>query len=608
MMRIVAMHWRSAVYALLIVLLAACQGVGSRKDLPSELDAQTAYLAGDFRVAADAYLQLARANRADRARYRLRAAEALRQEGDVAAYTELLSEIDRERLPAEDLPRLDLLYAELALERGEAAAALALLIGDPSLLTEELRPRYFELRARAHAGQKDWLRAARERVRLDEILQPGPDREANAKELRGLLQQMPEEALREQLRGADRDDQLYPFLLAAARELAEQRGAGGSFATEMAAAPAVAADAAPVQVAELERGSFGRVALILPESGPLAQAAQAVRDGVFAAYFADREARPALKVYRAGGTVEETIAVYRKAVEEGADRVLGPMDRESVTALFQSNVVTVPTLTLNYADAPALPPPGSLQFALLPEEEAAGVAERLHQRGLTRALVLVPNDEFGARSAAAFGERLRALGGQVVGQAEYDPAATDQSAAIRKLIGVEQSQARVQFLRGLLGMELKMEPTPRPDVDALFLVARAAPARLLLPQLRSVDATRWPIYATSAIYGGAPSAADGDLSGVEFAELPWLLGSVNEPSVPTRAQVAGVPTAAGPAARLFAFGVDAWRLMPHLEWLERNPGQPVIGATGTLSADAQGRIRRQPAWGRFTGGGVRAVD
>ena len=57
----------------------------------------------------------------------------------------------------------------------------------------------------------------------------------------------------------------------------------------------------------------------------------------------------------------------------------------------------------------------------------------------------------------------------------------------------------------------KMEPTPRADVDAIFLFARNAQARLLLPQLKSFEATRFPILATSAIYGGANSAADIDL-------------------------------------------------------------------------------------------------
>ena len=593
----------------LALLLAACQGMPSRRaDLPSEMDAQTLYLQGEFGAAADAWLQLAQANRSERARYRLRAAEAYREEGDSASMQSLIDEIDRRKLPSEDQFRLDLMEAELALGRNDADAALALLLAPDGSLPPDRAPRFHELRARAHAAKGATLDAVADRVALDALLPEGADKQANAGEIRKLVGLLPEEDLRLRLREADRNDPLYPWLLAGARAQAEARGAGGSYAAEIAATRPLQASEPAVVLTDIERATYGRVAVLLPSKGPLAAAAAAVREGIFAAYFADPNPRPALKVYDAGGTAEEAMAAYQQALADGAERVLGPISREAVTLLYQSEVKRVPTLALNYADAPALPPPGSLQFALLPEEEAAAAADRMIHRGLKRALVLVPKDEVGQRAAAAFGERLRAQGGVVAGQAEYDPAAADQSAEIRRLIGMEQSQARLQFLRGLLGTDVRMDPTPRADVDAIFLFARNAQARVLLPQLKASEATRFPILATSAIYGGSNSAADVDLDGVEFCEVPWLLGATDEPSIPTREQLVALKTASGPAARLFAFGIDAYRLLPHLEWLERNAGRPVIGATGALSADPNGRIRREPGWARYTGASPRPVE
>lgn len=592
----------------LALLLTACQTVPTQRgDAPSELDAQTLYLQGEFRAAADAWLALAKANRSDRQRYRVRAAEAYREEGDTDAMRVLLDDIDRRKLPTADAFRLDLMEAELALGRNDTAGALALLVTPDSGVPEENAPRYYELRARAQQRSGDTLAAIADRVALDALLDDGPDKDANAQEIRALVATMPEDDLRTRLRQADRDDPLYPWLLAGARALAEARGTG-SYASEIAATRPLEAAEPAIVLTDVERAVYGRVALLLPSKGPLAAASAAVREGIFAAYFADTGQRPAIVVYDAGDTVEEALAAYRKALDEGAERVLGPISREAVTALFQSDVERVPTLALNYADAPALPPPGSLQFALLPEEEAASAADRMAQRGLKRALVLVPNDEVGKRAAAAFGERLRAQGGVVAGESAYDPAAADQSQEIRRLVGIEQSQARVQFLRGLLGMELKMDPTPRADVDAIFLFARNAQARVLLPQLKTYEATRYPILSTSAIYSGSNSAADIDLDGVEFCEAPWLLGLTREASIPTREQLIALKSASGPAARLFAFGIDAYRLLPHLEWLERNPGKPVIGATGALSADPNGRIRREPGWARYTGASPRPVD
>lgn len=591
----------------LLALLGACQVTpGPRAGAPSEMDAQTLYLAGDFAGAARAYLQLAREHRSDRARYLLRAAEAWREEGDTGAMQSLLAEIDRRRLPAADLLRLDLLEAELALGRGEAAAALALLVQQD--VPEALAPRFFELRARALALSGDLLAAIADRARLDGLLADGPDKAANAAEIRALVARIPADELANRLRATDRSDPIYTWLLAGARARASATGGSSGFAHDIASSRPIASDRPAIALDTIERTPVSRAALLLPSRGPLAAAATALRDGVFAAYYADPGPRPLLTVYDAGLTVEETLAAYQQAVNDGAERILGPIDREAVTALFQSDLPRVPTLALNYADAPALPPPGSLQFALLPEEEAAAAADRLMQRGLNRALVLVSADEVGRRAAAAFGERLRALGGHVVGEASYDAAATDQSAVIRRLIGIEQSEERARFLRGLLGMDLKTEATPRADADALFLFARNAPARVLLPQLKSFGATRFPIIATSAIYGGVQSVADVDLDGVEFCDATWLLTDVRTRGVPARAELVALKTASGPAARLFAFGIDAWRLLPHLEWLEANPGRRIIGATGQLGADANGRIRREPGWARFTGASPRPVE
>ena len=600
---------RLMLLSLLIGVLCACSAAPSRRaDVPSEMDAQTLFLQGEFRSAAQAFLALAKADRSQRDRYRLRAAEAYREEGDQVSMRALIVEIKRERLPPDEAFRLDLLEAELALERGDAEGAIALLIAPAKEILPDHLPRFYELRARAQAALGDHLAAIADRVKLDGLLEDEADRKANADEIRKLVMLVPEEELSQRLRTADRDDPLYPWLLAGARARAQAKGVAGSYATDIASSRPLEPGPAAVDIGDMERATYGSVALILPTKGPLAPAAAAVREGVFAAYFADPGQRPALKVYDAGGSVEEAMAAYSLALSEGAERVLGPISREAVTALFQSNLARVPTLALNYADAPALPPPGSLQFALLPEEEAVSAADRMIQRGLRRALVLVPRDEVGQRAAAAFGERLRGHGGVVAAQAMYDPAGGDQSEGIRRLVGVEQSQARLNFLRGLLGLDLKMDPTPRSDVDALFLFARNPQARVLLPQLKLVQATRFPILSTSAIYSGSNSGADRELDGVEFSEVPWLLGADDDPAIPTRAQMVSMKNASGPAARLFAFGIDAYRLLPHIEWLERNPGRKVIGATGALSADANGRVRREPGWARFTGASPRRVD
>ena len=58
----------------------------------------------------------------------------------------------------------------------------------------------------------------------------------------------------------------------------------------------------------------------------------------------------------------------------------------------------------------------------------------------------------------------------------------------------------------------------------------------------------------------------------------------------------------GPAARLFAFGHDAWLLTAYLERLVTRADGSVQGATGTLRLDGFGNVVRLPAWSTFSGG------
>lgn len=566
-----------------LLLLAGCAAPGAGRERVQPTQAEALYAEGEFQQAAVAWMDLARRDRQARASYRLRAAQAWREEGDWQSARDAMAEIRRRDLDRQESMLLDLLYAETALAEGDVQTASDLLLMDPDELPASLLPRLLELRARTFAAAGAWVDAARERVALDPLLAE-LDRADNARMIQELLARLPASERQHLLRRLERNDPLYAWLL---RRTPIQREGAGSFAEELVVAPVLDANAQPLAPIQVPVAPARRLAVLLPLSGDLAAAAQVIRDGVLAGYYSDPERRPQVRLYDSGSTPASALAAYDLAVAEGADRVLGPFPRDQVTALFQRGTV-VPTLALNYAEAPALPPPGSLQFALLPEEEAMAVAEFMAARGMQTVSALVPEDDFGRRALDAFRSRFGALGGQVVDAQFYNPQLNDNAGVVRRALSRQRTAVRTADGRVEGGL------------DGLFVTARPAQARMLLPQIRVLNPVALPIIATSHLYGGVPSPQDVDLEGVIFVDAPWLYEAVDH--LPPRAQVAALPALQGPAVRLFAFGMDAWTLAARLAWLEDHPREVLVGATGLLAADGRGSIRRQGVWRQFRNG------
>ena len=106
--------------------------------------------------------------------------------------------------------------------------------------------------------------------------------------------------------------------------------------------------------------------------------------------------------------------------------------------------------------------------------------------------------------------------------------------------------------------------------------------------------------ATSQFADAGDAASEHALDGIAFPSQSWGVRSVI--GLPSPAEAASlVPSAKGPAARLFAFGYDAWLLTAYLERLATDSSAKVDGATGMLRSDGFGNVVRTPAWSTYSG-------
>ena len=138
--------------------------------------------------------------------------------------------------------------------------------------------------------------------------------------------------------------------------------------------------------------------------------------------------------------------------------------------------------------------------------------------------------------------------------------------------------------------------------DAVLLAMKGAQARALVPQLAMAGIAPGIRVATSQVTSGTGKPEeDRALDGIVYPTESWGVRGV--PGLPSQASAAArLDTAKGPAARLFAFGYDAWLLTAYLERLALSANAEIPGATGRLSLDGFGNVLRQPSWSRFSGG------
>ena len=235
---------------------------------------------------------------------------------------------------------------------------------------------------------------------------------------------------------------------------------------------------------------------------------------------------------------------------------------------------SVPIITLNRAGKTPL---GTTAFALMPEEEGEAAAERLLARRLSSVLVFANATDNAQRAVAAFREVFSRGGGSVVEQIAVVGETPDLTARLSAL---------------------KAAAAPP---QAVLLALDAGQGRAINAQLRNSALAGVPRVATALILNGADAKADVELDGIEYPELPWLMDQpVGLPDADGLGR--NLPSARGPAQRLFAFGADAWRLAAWFDHLYREPGASIRGATGTLRIDISGPVERAPAWAVFIGG------
>jgi len=563
---------------------------------------------GEHGESADAYISLAtNAAGIERDRLTLLAVEQWLDAGDV---TRARREMDSVQQPTSGslLPLWNTNTAASSLYRGDADTALLLLepLSRQSLSLRD-RLRVEALRADAWIQKQDPTRAVELMTQRESWLESSGEIERNRNRLwQGLLFSNPQ-VLREAAQLAVNEQTRSWLTLGSLATSTGQQGVGwaNGIARWRAANPdhpalTVLGDA---EAFDHELLDYPRqIALLLPLTGGSAAAGKAIQNGFLGAYFATASAlddRQLVRIYDVnseGGAG----AAYQTAVADGAEFVIGPLLKNNVMELANDILVPVPILTLNYLPDDTLAPPGLYQFALAPEDEAASAAVRALGDGYTRAVALVPNNDWGRRVLQSFATEFEGLGGTLLDYRSYTPDKQDFSNEIENLMGLTGSVQRYQRMRANIGSSLQFDPRRRQDVEFIFLAAAAGPARLLKSQLKFHYSGDLPAYSTSSV-NSLDGRSNSDLNGIMFADTPWLIDP--QPWIRFLPQTySEYWPEERRLGRLHAMGYDAYNLVATLYASRDGEIVDLDGATGELFLDQHGRVHRRLAWAQFQRG------
>lgn len=346
----------------------------------------------------------------------------------------------------------------------------------------------------------------------------------------------------------------------------------------------------PPSVAELPP-PVRRLALLIPLSGDLAPLAEAVRDGFLAAHLhaAQDDPAPTVRIYDTG--TASVANAYRRALEDGADVVVGPLDKAAVGELARLSP-QLPVVALNSLDDDAPAEDATFpQLSLAVEETAAAIAARLAADGVQRVAIFesARPGSWASRARARFEADLDDVAVVAVGMLSGVAEATQVAGAT---LGIAASTERHASLSRRLRASLEFAPSRRDDVDALVTFVEGVELRALKPALDFHYAGDMPTYAPSqAVRDGAWAGFEG----LRVCDIPWRLYESD-----LRRETVDLASSRGALAAVFALGVDGFRVANQLFRFVSH-GESIAGSTGQLTLGANGRIRRELAWGQVTG-------
>ena len=596
-------QWRLSLTAILLsTIISGCSVQTTSKPALSDTEQQ--------RNRAGTLLQKAEnAKPIKSAELRAEAAQILLALGQKENAYNVLDSIDISLLPPSMRFNIAKLKAEAAIEQNQPEAALeylsALQANSQTGLPKEQEIVFLELQAQAYKQQKALFAEVKSLTKLSLILESNQAKQTIHDEIWNRLLMLDPATRATLLRQGNNSYYEQGWLelineLSNNKQLDTQHQAISNWATLWEAHPARTLPPSALSGLSKQSYSANKIAVLLPLEGKFAKAAAAIKEGILMAQFRQQQpGKPSPELLFLNSEVINTpIQLQAILSEQQIDLVIGPLSKDYVTTLASDGHISTPILALNYADDQNRE--GFYQFGLSTDDEAKQIAAQAWNDGIRNAAILTPKSKWGEKVETAFREHFSALGGNIVTAHNFG-ATEDFSADIGTFLGTDISKQRYKKVRqAIYTRKIEFEEHRRQDIDAIILTALPNDARQLTPILAFNFAGDLPIYATSHLFSGTNNPIqDQDLNRIKFLGTPWSLKPPSQNKVLISQQRTDTNSRFG---RLYALGLDAYRIYPYLQQLSALPGTEIDGETGKLSINPNGKVNRKLVWAEYKEG------
>lgn len=317
-----------------------------------------------------------------------------------------------------------------------------------------------------------------------------------------------------------------------------------------------------------------QVAVLLPLTGPYQSIGLQIRNGIIRNQLQNAPDTQ-LTFYNTAQT-DQIESVYQSAKQNGADRIIGPLQKQNIEQL--AKYADQSMIALN--DVTAIP-----HFDFISNSEALQIATKLCRKHYRNIGILTSSNPSDSQLAIQISQLWKQEPGHKLTLKTYPAKHPRLREALGSVINETQSQARKNNLRWLLKEKLYFTPRTRQDLDAIVLLGNTQQVAVFQPQFEFFE-LKLPVYGSSKLTPAklGSTAPNKDMENVIFPSFRAALIQTNLTS------------------KLEAFGWDSFTLATKQYLL----GPKIClndGMTGRLSRE-ENTFDYQLIWAKYNHKGI----